>query len=123
MCDTSGISAYTPYITAIGGAAVGAICSFFVGVKLAQRSHNKAIALMKRQEFFVAASKFKATVIYKLGVLYDPFMPNQHWDSVKDYPRLYASIPRINSAAAELRRFVSSKTEFDAAVDEYGKYC
>jgi hypothetical protein len=122
MYCASNISTYTPYITGFGGVIAGAIGSYFVGVKLSQKNHDKAIALMKRQEFFIAASKFKAIVIRTIGVLYDPFSPNQIWVK-KDFHRLYRSIPRINSAAAEFRYFVASKVDFDKAVSEYNQYC
>ena len=45
MCYTNTLTVYTPYITGFGGLIVGAVSSYFVGVKLALRNEfNRAAA-------------------------------------------------------------------------------
>ena len=86
---------------------------------LVTKTHDNSIDIMQRQEYYSAASKFRATVIYQLSAFY-PI--NQVWDK-KEFPRIYCSIPKINSAAAEFRYLVTCKTDFDKAVSEYNRYC
>jgi len=78
-----------------------------------------ASRIIRIQEFYRAASKFRATILYELTSFY-PI--NQGWDK-KQFTRLYDSIPRINAATAEFRYFVVRKATFDKAVSEYNKYC
>ena len=106
-------------LAGFGGAALGACFAYKTGMKLVQETHKNAIALMRRQEFFVAASKFKATIIYELVGFY-PI--DQHWEK-NEWPRVYQSIPKVNSAAAEFRYFVTGKDDFDKSISEYNKYC
>lgn len=105
--------------TDITTALIGIIASLLGGWTGAAISRKSATDILKKQQFFAAASKFKVSVIYELT----GFFPiNQHWDK-KDFHRLYDSVPRINSACAEFRYFVASKTDFDKAVGEYNNYC
>ena len=103
----------------IVGGIIGGIMGIggtYFGYRLTRFDSREIIRIT---EFNRAASKFKTTVIYELS----GFFPiDQHWDE-KDFPRLYQSIPRINSAAAEFRSFVVSKAEFDVAIKEYNEYC
>lgn len=100
-------------------ALIGIVAALLGGWAGAAISRKSATDILKKQQFFSAASKFKASVIYELIGFY-PI--DQYWEK-KDFHRLYASIPIINSAAAEFRNFVASKTEFDKAVAEYNRYC
>ncbi len=63
MCDTAGVSTYTPYITAIGGVIAGGIISYFVGAKLSQKSHDRALVLLKRQEAHKAFLALEASFL------------------------------------------------------------
>lgn len=101
-----------PTVATILGALLGALLTGPVTYYFTKK-------LASIQKYDSAASKFCAAVLYELVGFY-PI--NQHWEK-KEFHRLYDSIPRINSAAAEFRFFVTSKTDFDAAVDEYDKYC
>ena len=109
-------------IIGVGGAIIGAILAgpvtYYFSKVLVKITHKNAIALMQRQEFFAAASKFKATIIYEIS----GFFPGDRWDK-DEWPRIYQSIPKVNSAAAEFRYFVARKTDFDKVVSEYNKYC
>jgi len=102
------IGAITTILAAFGGAALGAYFAYKTGMKLVQATHKNAIA-----------SKFKATVIYELTGFY-PIV--NLWDK-NEFPRLYQSIPKINSAAAEFRYFVTREADFDKAISEYNSYC
>ncbi len=102
-------------ILIILGGAIG-IGGTYYGYRLA-RSDSREI--IKLTEFNNAVSKFRSSIIYELSGFY-PI--EQGWHK-EDFHRLYESIPRINSAATEFRHFVASKTDFDAAVSEYNKYC
>lgn len=102
-------------ILIILGGAIG-IGGTYYGYRLA-RSDSREI--IKLTEFNNAVSKFRSSIIYELSGFY-PI--EQGWHK-EDFPRLYQSIPRINSIAAEFRHFVASKTDFDAAISEYNKYC
>jgi hypothetical protein len=113
------IAALIGVIGALIGAWIGGIISKRASIEAVKSSNDNAIKIMQRQEFFVAASKFKATVIYELIGFYPT---DQIWDE-KEFPRFHQSIPKIKSAAAEFRYFVKRKTEFDAAVKEYHDYC
>jgi len=113
------VGAIATVIAGFGGAALGACFAYKTGMKLVKATHKNAIDLMQRQEFFIAASKFKATVLYELVGFY-PI--DQYWEE-KEIHRLYNSIPRINSAAAEFRYFVARKSDFDKVVSEYNQYC
>ncbi|MDD2467849.1 MAG: hypothetical protein PHI97_28045 [Desulfobulbus sp.] len=104
--------------TALGVLLAGPVTYHFSKI-LVQKTHQNAIDIIQRQETYRAASKFRATVIYELSGFY-PL--GQHWDE-KEFPRLYNSIPKIMSGAAEFRCFVGCKDDFDTAVNEYGEYC
>lgn len=117
--DTNIIAALISVIGALVGTWLGGFISRRAAVEAAESSNKTAITIMKQQEFFVAASKFKSAVLYDLIGLY-PI--NQHWEK-NQFSRIYDSIPRINTAAAEFRYFVVRKTDFDEAVSEYNKYC
>lgn len=95
---------------------IAALLGSWAGAAISRRS---ATDILKKEQFFVAASKFKSTVIYELTGFY-PI--DQHWEK-KEFHRIYNSIPAINSAAAEFRVFASGKADFDKAVSEYNKYC
>ena len=101
------------------GVLLGGPVTYYYAKVLVQTTHKNAIDLMQRQEFFAAASKFKATVLYEIIGFY-PI--DQYWEE-KEILRLYQSIPRLNSAAAEFRYFVTRKPDFDKAVSEYNQYC
>lgn len=110
-------------IIGVGGTIFGVILAgpltYHFSKVLVKKTHENALDVMRRQEFHSAASKFRANIIYELSDLY-PI--EQYWDK-KDFPRLYQSIPRINSTAAEFRHLVTRKADFDTAVNEYNKYC
>ena len=110
-------------VIGVGGAIIGAILAgpvtYYFSKVLIKITHKNAIDLMQRQEFFAAASKFKATVLYELIGFY-PI--DQYWEQ-KEVHRLRDSIPKINSAAAEFRYFVARQSDFDKAVSEYNQYC
>jgi len=95
---------------------VAALLGGWVGAAISRKS---ATDILKKEQFFTAASKFRSTVLYELTSLY-PI--DQFWDK-KEFPRLYQSIPKINSAAAEFRYFVNCKADFDKSISEYNQYC
>lgn len=100
-------------------ALIGIIAALLGSWAGAAISRKSATDILRKEQFFAAASKFKSTVIYELTGFY-PI--NQYWDE-NNFPRLYNSIPVVNSAAAEFRYFVASKIEFDKALGEYTIYC
>jgi len=69
MCVVSTATNYTPYITMIGGAILGASCTYFYGIKLSQRNHTNALAIMKRQEANKAFLALEATFLPALRIL------------------------------------------------------
>lgn len=119
IMDNTIIAALIGVIGALVGAWAGSAISRKASIEATKSSNDNAINIMKRQEHFTVASKFKATVIYELSGFY-PI--DQYWEK-DQFSRIYDSIPTINSAAAEFRYFVTSKTDFDKAVSEYNKYC
>jgi len=103
----------------IVGGIIGGIIGIggtYFGYRLT-RSESREI--IKLTEFNNAVSKFRSAIIYELSGFY-PI--EQGWNK-EDFPRLYQSIPRINSAATEFRHFVTRKADFDIAIKEYNKYC
>jgi hypothetical protein len=75
----------------------------------------------RRKKAVTAADVFKRTVLSELKGLYP--VP-RHLD--KDvFDRFKTSIPAIQAAAAEFRKYVpgSSKKSFDAALDNYYRHC
>lgn len=100
-------------------ALIGIIAALLGGWAGAAITRKSAKDILKKEQFFAASSKFKSSIIYELTGL---FPIAQGWDK-KNFHRLYDSIPRINSTAAEFSSFVPSKTDFDKAVNEYNKYC
>jgi hypothetical protein len=90
----------------------GALIMALIGYRL-------LIASQRHNAFINAASTFRSEVLRELVGFY-PI--DQVWDK-NEWPRIYQSIPRINSAATEFRCFVTRKTEFDRAISEYNKYC
>jgi hypothetical protein len=82
-------------------------------------SYRLTLAGQRHNAFIIASSIFRNIVLTELTGLY-PI--DQLWDK-KEFPRLYQSIPKINSAAAEFRYFVTRKTDFDKAVRKYCNYC
>ncbi len=102
-------------ILIILGGAIG-IGGTYYGYRLA-RSDSREI--IKITEFNNAISKFRSSIIYELSGFY-PI--EQGWHK-EDFHRLYESIPRINSAAAEFRIYVTCKGKFDSTIEEYNKYC
>lgn len=107
-------------IIGISGTVLGGFLGYFIRLFI---DHRLAIDRIKENikltEFNHAVSKFRAAIIYELSGLY-PI--EQGWNQ-EDFPRLYQSIPIVNSAAAEFRHFVTHKTDFDIAVKEYNNYC
>ena len=69
MCVVSAAARNTPYITAIGGAIVGGLCSLGAGVYLSQRNHRNALALLTRQEANKAFLALEATFLPALRIL------------------------------------------------------
>lgn len=107
-------------IIGISGTVLGGFFGYFSRLFIEHRlAIDRIKENIKLSEIQKASSKFKSFVIYELSGFY-PI--NQHWEK-NEFHRLYDSIPRINSAAAEFRYFVGSKTNFDKAIDEYNKYC
>lgn len=106
------LSPYEIALIAGGFTITGTLVGSLVGYRL-------SLVLAATNEKRNAASKFKSSVIYELS----GFFPiDQHWEK-KEFHRIYNSISRINSAAAEFRYFVTRKYDFDKAVNEYNKYC
>lgn len=66
-----------------------------------------------------AAIKFRSKFFTELEGLY----PVTHYWDQGTFPRLYASITKIESAATEFRYYVPRKAAFDTAVKEYCEYC
>lgn len=116
--DAAFITAIISGISGLVGVWLGGILSRKAALEAAESSNKNAIAIMKQQEFFAAASKFKAAILYELVGFY-PI--NQHWERDQFF-RIRDSIPRVNIAAAEFRYFVAGKTDFDNTVSEYSKY-
>lgn len=117
--DSNIIASLIGVIGALIGVWLGGIISKRASIEAVKSSNDNAIRIMQRQEFFVAASKFKATILYELIGFY-PI--DQYWEQ-KEVHRLCDSIPRINSASAEFRYFVARKSDFDKAISEYNQYC
>lgn len=69
MCDAAEISTYTPYLTMIGGGAIGCLGSLFVGVRISERNHRNTLSLMRRQDFNKAAAEFRAAFVETIQVL------------------------------------------------------
>ena len=105
--------------TEITTALIGIVAALLGGWAGAAISRKSAKDILKKEQFYSAVSKFRASVIYELIGFY-PI--NQHWEK-KDFHRLYSSIAKVNSAAAEFRYFVNHKTDFDNAITKYSKYC
>jgi hypothetical protein len=107
-------------IKIISGTVLGGFLGYFIRLFI---EHRLAIDRIKENikltEDFRAASKFRSFVLYELVGFY-PI--DQYWEE-KEFPRLYQSIPRIKSAAAEFRFFVKSKDAFDSSVKDYDEYC
>ena len=106
-------------LAAAVGTLVGGGIAYLISNSQIKKAHQNALELLQQQEFFHSASKFKSVVIYELSGLYPV---RQGWHQ-ENFPRLYESIPRINSAAAEFRSYVTRKDEFDSSIEEYNKYC
>lgn len=112
MCCTATVS-ITPYITAIGGAIVGGLCSLGVGYVLSRRSHTNAIALLKRQEANKAFLAMEASFIPAIRSL-------RRGDGEE-----YALIPELfNQQEIAMRSFVwhlsgVSKTDFEEKWEKY----
>lgn len=100
-------------------ALIGIISALLGGWAGAAISRKSATDILRKEQFFNASSKFRATVIYELSGFY-PI--KQFWEK-NDFCRLYNSIPKINCASAEFRYFTVRKTEFDEAVEKYNQYC
>lgn len=121
MCCANTISTYTPYITGFGGVITGAIGSFFVGVLLSQRNHDKAIALMRRQEFIKAAINFRSA-FFDLLIFCQHQPTGSGADSqVADF--IIKDIPDQIKAALLFRAFLDSsqRSSFDNAWKEYSQ--
>jgi hypothetical protein len=119
LMDNTIIASLIGVVGGLIGAWIGGIISRKAAIEASELSNNNAIKIMKRQEFFTAASKYKASIIYELPGFYPS---NQYWDK-DNFDRLYKSIPHIMSAAAEFRFFVKSKDAFDDAIKAYDEYC
>jgi len=100
----------------IFGGILGYLIRILIEHRLAIDRDKENIKLTEHKK---AASKFKSIVINELSGFY-PI--DQLWNK-KHFSRIYESIPRINSAAAEFSSFVNRKTDFDKAVSEYNTYC
>jgi hypothetical protein len=98
----------TTLLSAIIGGIIGIAGTYF-----------GAIRIMRKQEFYKAASQFRSTVHCRLNGFYPIDQP---WTK-KDFSRLLQSINKINIAAANFKPFTSCKADFDKAVSEYNKYC
>jgi hypothetical protein len=81
--------------------------------------HHLTLNAQRHNAYINAASTFRSAI---LGELVGFYPIDQIWDK-KEFPQLYKSIPKINSAAAEFRTFVTRKANFDMAINEYNKYC
>jgi hypothetical protein len=73
----------------------------------------------EKERFNEAASIFRNKILTELIGFY----PIVNLWNKNEFPRLYQSIPKINSAAAEFRYFVTCKADFDEAMNEYNQYC
>lgn len=104
---------------AVVGALIGGGIAYLISNKQIGTAHRNALELIQRQESLRVASKFKASIIYELSGFYPV---NQYWDK-DNFDRLYKSIPRVMSAAAEFRFYVSRKDDFDTAIKDYDEYC
>lgn len=97
--------------TVAGGVVVGIFNHFMTKSRNAEERKTK--------EFNCAATKFRGLVINELH----GFHPiSQHWVKT-EFPRLFETIPKIKSAAADFSFFVERENDFDIAVKEYDEYC
>ena len=90
----------------------GALIMALVGYRL-------TLNVQRYNAFNAAATTFRNTVLTNLVGLY----PVTSYWTESNYPRFHASIPNIESAAVEFRRYLTSKTSFNAAVKEYAEFC
>lgn len=98
------------------GGAVGYLVRTLIDHRLAK---NRAEEDRRAKEFMGAAVKFRSAIINELVGFYPV---NQYWDKTEFY-RLYQSLPKIKSAAADFSFFIESKTALDDAVKDYDEYC
>jgi hypothetical protein len=110
------------FITVAGtllGVLIGSILGRISSNRAIEASNKNSIDIIKKQEFYKAASKFRSDILY---VLLGFYPIDQHWEE-RNFILLYEYLPKIKSASAEFRFFVKNKEAFDSAVKDYDEYC
>lgn len=116
------IGAIATVLAGFGGAALGACVAYKTGMKLVQETHKNAIAIMRRQEFNIAAAKLRAAFAPTLAMIY---LARQHGDL--DRPdvdtHIKAALLAHGAAIEMFRPFVSAgnSTEYQKAWEDYRK--
>ncbi len=90
----------------------GALIMALIGYRL-------ALNVQKRNAFNSAALIFRNKILTELEGLY----PVTHFWDQSEFHGFRQSIPKIQSAAAEFRFYLTHKDKFDNAVKEYNSYC
>ena len=93
--------------------ACGTLIVIFIRLRFVSEMRSRDI-------FNDAAKEFRRTVLNSLSGLFPVSKP---WPDENFFPLFKKTIPIIESAAAEFRRYVRRQDAFAAAVKQYVSYC